>query len=124
MKKFTIEISRLKKGPKELAYQLPITAKVIQRLPGKDRPDYFLAKLENNLVWKAHPEMKPKEITHLVLCTKYKEHHIDPEMNDVLIAIAYVIDESLLNENTLNFNKCKYIALGEASVLKKWNIFK
>lgn len=123
MKSFAIEIESIAKGPKELTYQLPVQAKIQKQIPGKDRPDYFLAELETPVFWVDEKQGINTEVTHLILCTKKKSQSIASDMKDVIVAIAYVINDAVLNEPTLDFKKCKYVATGNANALKKWGFF-
>jgi hypothetical protein len=123
MKPFDIEISSISKGPKELTYQLPIAAKVIQQIPGKDRPDYFVAELEKSIFWVDEKKNINTEISYVVIASKKKSQSVESSMKDVILAIAYVTDESVLSDTTLSFKKCTYIADGVASAQKKWGLF-
>ncbi len=123
MKPFKIEISEITKGPKELALQLPINAEAVKELPGKDRPDYILAKLGSPVLWVSKDKEISKEIEYVVLCAKFKGQKVEAGMKKLTVAIAYVIDNSIKDDMMLNFKKCKYIAVGVASGSSKWNIF-
>lgn len=123
MKPFDIEITTISKGPDELSYQLPIQAKVVKQIPGKDRPDYYLAELEKSVFWIDEEKDINTEINHLIICTKKKSQAVSNEMKNVLLAIAYVLDESVTTAPKLDFRKCAYIADGNASAQKKWGLF-
>jgi len=123
MKPFKIEINAIEKGPKELELQLPISAEAIKELPGKDRPDYVLAKLELPILWVNKEKGISKEIDFVVLCAKFKGQSVSSSMKNMTVAVAYVIDNSIQEDVTLNFKKCKYVAVATASGTSKWNIF-
>lgn len=123
MKPFDIEISEISKGPKELSYQLPIEAKVLRQLPGKDRSDYYLVELDNSVVWVDEEKEINTEVNYIVICTKKKSQLVANDMKDVLLAIAYVNDESLTKASKLDFKKIAYVADGKASAQKKWGLF-
>lgn len=124
MKPFKVEITSIEKGPKELELQLPINAEAIKELPGKDRPDYILAKLESSIWWVNKEKEINKEIDFVVLCAKFKGQTVDSNMENMTVALAYVIDDFITEDGVLNFKKCEYIAVARASALSKWNIFK
>jgi hypothetical protein len=44
-------------------------------------------------------------------------------MKEVVVAIAYVINDAVITEAKLDFKKCKYIAVGQANAVKKWGLF-
>ena len=123
MKPFDIEISSISKGPEELTYQLPINATVQKQVPAKNRSDYFIAELENSVFWVDKKKGINTEINYLVLCTKKKSQFIEKDMKDVIIAIAYVLDNSVNTDKTLDLKKIKYVADGKASSNKKWGLF-
>lgn len=123
MKPFNIEISEVSKGPKELSYQLPIEAKVLRQIPGKDRDDYYVVELKNSVVWVDEKKNINNEVNYIVVCTKKKSQVVENVMKDVLLAIAYVKDDSLVKAPKLDFKKIAYVADGKASAQKKWGLF-
>ncbi len=123
MKPFNIEISEITKGPDELSYQLPVQAKVLKQIPGKDRPDYFLVELEKSVFWVDEQKDINTEINYLIICSKKKGQSISNEMKDVILAIAYVTDESVKTDSRLNFKKCEYVAVGKSTAKKGWKLF-
>lgn len=44
-------------------------------------------------------------------------------MKNVLLAIAYVKDESVIDDKELDFKKISYVADAKASAKKKWGLF-
>ena len=92
-------------------------------MPGKDRPDYILAKLDTSLLWVDKKKGVNKEIDFVVLCAKYKGQSVNNSMKNMIVAVAYVIDNSIEKDSKLNFKKCKYMAVAIASSTSKWNIF-
>ncbi|MGN8224564.1 hypothetical protein [Gracilimonas sp. BCB1] len=123
MKPFDIEITSISKGPEELTYQLPINATVQKQIPAKNRSDYFIAELENSVFWVDKKKGINTEINHIVICTKKKSQFVEKDMKDVIIAIAYVLDESVNTDKVLDLKKIKYVADGTASATKKWGLF-
>lgn len=124
MKPFKVEITSIEKGPSELNLQLPINVEAVKELPGKDRPDYVLAKLESPILWVINKEKGiNREIDFIVLCAKFKGQSVTSSMVEMTVALAYVIDNSIQKDVMLNLKKCKYIAVATASATSKWNIF-
>ena len=104
-----ITISYVDPSPKELDSKLPIVINLLRELPGNDRSDYWLGKLKNPI--------KTSEfglITHVVLAACWVGQHIDIGASNLIVAIAYVTDQSLLDNAKLDFSKCMYIAQGTA----------
>lgn len=121
MKPFKIEITEVEKGPKELRLQLPVKAEAFKQLPGKDRSDYFLTRLDKPILW-IEKEFK-KEVELVVICAKFKGQSVSNDMNNITIAVAYVVDDTIENDAVLSFKKCKYVAVAKASASGKWGIF-
>ena len=97
-------------GPQELTERSPVVADLLREMPGKDRPDYWLARLATPL-----PAPPGPDVTHIILATRWAGTAIEPGMADVLVGIAYVTDASLLNDRELTFSKSRYVAIGTAT---------
>jgi len=95
----------------------------VKELPGKDRSDYILAKIETPIFWVDKKKEINKEIEFMVLCAKYKGQHVNYEMKNMSVAVAYVIDNSLADDAILNLKKCEYVAIVKATSKGKWNLF-
>lgn len=107
-----LSITSVDHAPAELDAQTPFTATILRQLPGRDRPDYFLAALDRPLKWKT--DAGETAITHLVLCARWVGGALSPSMRDTPVNIAYVTDASLLEDAKLDFKKCFYAAIGTA----------
>lgn len=119
MKAFDVSIDSITKGPEELMLQIPVILTLEKQMAGKDRPDYFLGKLNKPIYWKD----KEVDIDYVIICSKKKNDPVSKNMKDCLIAIAFVTDQSLLEQDKLDFRKCEYLADGKASAHKKWGFF-
>ena len=106
-------IASIDSGPPELDSQLPLVVTLVRQLEGKDRPDYWLASLHVPIRWLAGRE--ERTVTHLVLAARWEGQRIEPGIRSMPIAIAYVLDDSLLQDSRLDFTKCEYIAVGALS---------
>jgi hypothetical protein len=81
-------------------------------LPGRDRPDYCLGELAKPLFWlKANHRI---QIDHVVVCARWQGMQIGPRVQHLPIGIAYVTDPSQAAADTLDFDKCRYVAIGLA----------
>ncbi|WP_150050587.1 hypothetical protein [Methylomonas rhizoryzae] len=105
-----LTITSVDYAPEELYDQVPIVVKLLREIPGEDRPDYWLGEAKNPIKW-IH-ENHEKEIKHLVLAARWEGTRIEPNAKDLPVGIAYVTDQSLLNDSRLNFSKCSYVAIG------------
>jgi hypothetical protein len=93
--------------PDELNEQLPVTISIVRQIPGSDRPDYWLAKCETPLYWKE----RSLTINNIIVGCRLSGVEIKKGIGNVTLNIAYVIDESILRDNELSFDKCIYIAI-------------
>jgi len=100
-------------SPPELDEQLPIIIELIREIPGDDRPDYWLASLARPIRWNS--DNVDRSVTHLVLAARWQGTRIEPGVENLPIGLAYVNDDTLLDDSRLDFNKCKYVAIGIAS---------
>jgi hypothetical protein len=108
-----LTISSVDYAPEELDDQLPIVTELVREIPGDDRPDYWLACTARPIRWIS--DNIDHTITHLVLAARWQGTHIEPGVEHLPIGIAYVTDDTLLDDSRLDLNKCEYIAIGIAS---------
>jgi hypothetical protein len=99
-------------APPELNDQVPFKVKLLRLIPGHDRPDYWLGEVSQPLLWIRNNQRI--EITHLILCARWQGTRIEPQVQDLPIGIAYVTDSTQLADQTVDFEKCDYVAIGFA----------
>ena len=105
-----LTITSVDYAPSELEEQVPIVVDLIREIPGPDRPDYWLGRVQKPIRWlRNNLEV---EVTHVVVAARWMGTQIAPGAKDLPVGIAYVIDESLLADSELNLSKCNYIAIG------------
>ena len=92
-------------APDSFDKQLPIECELIRMIPGKDRPDYWIAKSNKTLTYEKY------KINYLIVATRFVGWKIKKEMKATLLGVAYVLDESVIYDDILDFDKCKYIAI-------------
>ncbi len=93
-------------GPDDLQSKLPMNIIVIRRIPGSDTNDYWLAKTDKPIV------LDGKQIQYLIIGARFAgESLINSNKKNIGLNIAYVIDESILNDDFLDFKKAKFIAI-------------
>ncbi|GAC1634540.1 MAG: hypothetical protein NVS9B10_30650 [Nevskia sp.] len=106
------QITDVDYAPEDLYEQVPFDLTLIKELRGPDRPDYWLGSLAKPLLWLDNGITK--SITHVMLTPRYVGVRIYPEIQEVTVGIAYVIDNSVLADAVLDLNKCFYAAIGTA----------
>jgi len=105
-----LTISTVDYAPEELHEQTPLVVDLLRELPGDDRPDYWLGAARTPIRW-IHESLE-RQITHLVLAARWEGTRIEPGANDLPVGIAFVTDQSLLDDQRLDFSKCAYVAIG------------
>jgi hypothetical protein len=105
-----LTINNIDYAPEDLYAQVPIVVDLMREIPGDDRPDYWLGKAIHPIRWiKDNHEY---QITHLILAARWQGTRIEAGAKNLPVGIAYVTDETLLNDKHLDFKKCAYIAIG------------
>ena len=112
---FRIRVTDVDSAPDELYEQTPFEASLLRKIPGPDRPDYWLAQLENPLRWLK--DGNAIQVTHLILAARWVGCEICQTMQHTPINIAYVVNPEALQDPTLDFGKCAYVAIGTADAI-------
>ncbi len=105
-----LTITSVDYAPEELYDQTPLVVNLLKEMPGDDRPDYWLGEVKVPIKW-IH-ENHEKEITHLILAARWEGTRIEPNVRDLPVGIAYVTDQTILDDDKLDFKKCSYVAIG------------
>lgn len=121
-------LTRLDLGPAELEAALPLRADALRVMPGSDRPDYLLARFERPLKYRtpvgfdmsrADPSLRGTDergdfviVQGIVVCARFVGQGFRSGMRDLAVNIAYVIDNSLAADTTVDFAKLEYVAVG------------
>jgi hypothetical protein len=115
-----LSISSVDYAPEELHEQTPFNIELIRQIPGEDRPDYWLGKLNKPLNW--NNGNTPTEITHVIVAARWVGTKIEPHVENIPVGIAYVTDSAQLHENLIDFGKCNYVAIGMATEIEGGNV--
>ena len=92
-------------APADLPEQLPIICEVIRKIPGEDRPDYYLVRCEKEIKYNKYT------IRYLVIAPRFMGQELRENVDEIALGVAYVGNISLLEDNVLDFNKCTYVAV-------------
>jgi hypothetical protein len=95
-----------------LELQAPLELELISCLPGPDRPDYWLGKLDKPIIRLSQNHKIP--ISHLVVCARWEGTQIEAKVQNLPINIAYVVDPTQITDKKISFEKCEYVAIGLA----------
>lgn len=121
-------------GPDDLAPQLPVECRLMKQLPGPDRPDYFLAALERPLTHRTtveqlraqgadldgadprtaavHPDGTVElHVRGVVIAARIAGEQPYAGMERFPVSLAYVIDDSIVEDDALVFSKAAYVAV-------------
>lgn len=99
-------------APSELEDQVPIIVDLIREIPGPDRPDYWLGRVQQPIRWSK--DGQEISVTHVVLAARWVGTSIGPGARNLPVGIAYVTDPTLLEDSELDFSKCVYVAIGSS----------
>ena len=105
-----LQVTSVNYAPEELYDQVPLVFELLREVPGSDRPDYWIGKCKNPIQW--IDQNVEKAITHVVIAARLEGTRIEPRAESLPIGISYVIDDSVLTDETLDFAKCHYVAIG------------
>lgn len=108
-----LTITSVDHAPGDLEGQVPFVVNMIRPLPGDDRPDYWLGALQSPITWLVDNDRRT--VSHLVLAARWEGYRIEARVQNMPVAIAYVVDQSLLDDPQLDFGKCEYVAIGTAT---------
>jgi len=103
-------LAEIDSAPRDLYDQLPCDGVLLRSIPGPDRPDYWIARLDRPLRWL--DEGTERVIDHLVLAARLQGQSIDAGAEQLMVGVAYVVDPSLLSDATVTFAKIRYVAIG------------
>lgn len=124
-----VRLTALEGAPVELTWQLPLRGELHRLMPGPDRPDYSLMLLERPLLFyptdatnleRVSPERlvedrrgrRMVEVHALVLTARFVGQQLHPGMVDLPVNVAYVMDQSLAQDESVDPEKIAYAAVG------------
>lgn len=124
-----VAITSFDEAPIELTWQTPMNGELYRLMPGPDRPDYSVMVLERPIHFypserfdvgrvpapRQVPDRKGRPMVRvdaLVVCARFVGQQLHAGMRDLAVNIAYVIDDSLLGDPSLDLAKIEYAAIG------------
>ncbi len=106
--KMQFTITSVDCAPDDLYDQTPIVIDLIREIPGSDRPDYWIGQCHKPITWIV--DNIAKKIDYVVLAARLAGTSIDFGAEHLPINLAYVMDQSLLKDRKLDFEKTDYVA--------------
>jgi hypothetical protein len=97
-------------APADLAAQVPCEGVLLRRIPGPDRPDYWLARLDAPVRWSQAGTVRT--IDHLVLASRLVGESIEGTSSRLDVGVALVLDPTLSTDERIDFAKIAYVAIG------------
>ena len=89
----------------EFCALLPLNIKLLWRIKGHDRPDYYFARPDSPIAFNGNV------YNHLILATRDEEESLIGFAESVASHIAFVSDDSALDDASLNFTKIENVAV-------------
>ena len=112
MEHMQLTITQVDHAPSELHEQIPLVVKLVREIPGEDRPDYWLGEAKSPIRW--IDDNHETEVTHVIVAARWEGTRIEAGVKNLPVGIAYVTDQSLIGDSSLDFSKCAYVAIGIA----------
>lgn len=113
---------------------LPLRAELIRVLPGPDRPDYCLAQTEHRILYRPDPKSfdesrvdaeflrhdpagSPVVLVYcVVIAARFAGTQVSPDMKDLWVNLAYVIDNSVHRDDRMDLAKLDYVAVARINL--------
>ncbi len=111
-----LTIASVDYAPVELSEQLPVAVTLIRPLPSSvpNRVGAWLSVFDRPVRW-TNENGKAVEITHAVVWPRAKGASIGGGMRGLPVGIGYVVDQSLVDDETFDLAKIYFVAVGLAS---------
>ncbi len=129
----TFVIRSLDLGPTDFGGQLPVRANITRQIPGPDRDDYLVSILERPIKYHYPAAFSTTRAQHaflatdedgpflwvyaIVVCARLVGTRFHARMRSMPINIAFVIDNTLGNDERLDFGKVEFAAVGFADAV-------
>jgi hypothetical protein len=111
-----INVTSVDHAPSELEGRTPFHVELMRKIPGSDRPDYWLGVAAQPIRWLK--EGREVQVTRIVVSAPWQGTQVGPGMKQMPIGIAYVTDSSILDDSFLDFKECAHVAIGVADELQ------
>jgi hypothetical protein len=89
-----------------------VSFKLLRMIPGPDRPDYWLGVLDRPLRWIDGD--RERVVKHVIVCARWQGTQIRALVQDLPVGLAYVTDATQVDDPSVSFDKCRYLAIGIA----------
>lgn len=111
-----IVISSVDHAPDDLYDQIPVRARLVRNLAGRDRRGrtYWLAELSTPISW-TREDGVARTITHLLVAARWQGTSIQPG-GPIPVNINYVTNDAILSSGVLDLGHTDYVAIGEAKI--------
>lgn len=129
-----LRIESIDIGPGDLPPQLPAEARLLRQIPGPDRPDYFFAVLDEAIAYRTtlaamqelgvDPDAADPQLIRInddgtvdlrVFGISFAARNVGEAphvgMKDFPVSLAYVVDNTALRDETLDFSKLIHAAV-------------
>ena len=102
-------ITDIDTGSVKLRENIHTEGMIFNKLNHDDGSEYYFATLKKPL------QSEGRQIIYIIIGARDLREHIGPKMKNFPINIAYVIDDSLIDQKNMDFNKGEFVAVGFAT---------
>jgi hypothetical protein len=111
-----ILIKSVDHAPDDLERQTPFRGRLLRKIGARDRPGSWLAELNRPLSWTR--DGVTHTIRHIVVVARWQGMVIAPGAR-LPVNIAYILDESLVHEESFDFSRAEFVAIGWAKISRR-----
>lgn len=95
----------------------PMPVRIIRRLNSEDGAEYWLGELQKKIVYKK--DGRTMTVKYAVVAPGWQGLSFADSFEDGRVNVAYVTDETLLQDKSMVFAKADYVAFGSGRVTPK-----
>jgi len=96
-----------------------VFGEIIKQLKGSDGSEYYLLKLNEILNFTDKNDKVPMKTKYLIIGGRFRERPLKKGAIKTVVNVAIVKDESLINDELLDFSKAIFAGYGEATEVKQ-----
>ncbi len=100
-------------APDDLYAQVPFNVRLIRQIPDPKGNSHWLGAVDRPLHWNWNGE--ERRITHVLMTHRWVGQFIQPGVRKIAIELVFVIDDSVLEDRSFDYQRCPHVAIGLVS---------